>query len=153
MVFNRQSKKSSWVTTIPYSNVLHYNSTVQYSTAQYIIMNCTTVLLRAVQCIIQFLRVMYLILTLQLPLTLPSVFSKTYSVFLKEDTQKCVFNNTCPRTCISQYTPMGVYWLVQALGHVLSNTHSWGLYSTVPGGDGCTVQYLEVMAVWYSTWR
>ena len=116
-------------------------------------MNCTTVLLRAVQCIIQFLKVMYLILTLQLPLTLPSVFSKTYSVFLKEDTQMCVINNTCPRACISQYTPMGVYWLVQALGHVLSNTHSWGLYSTVPGGDGCTVQYLEVMAVWYSAWR
>ena len=77
-----------------------------------------------VQYIIQFLKVMYLILTLQVPLTLPSVFSKTDSVFLKEDTQKCVFNNTCPRACISQYNPMGVYWLVQALGHVLCNTHS-----------------------------
>ena len=66
---------------------------------------------------------MYLIYTLQVPITLPSVFSKTNSVFLKEDTQKCVINNTCPRACISQYTPMGVYWLVQALGHVLSNTH------------------------------
>ena len=55
--------------------------------------------------IIQFLKVMYLILTLQVPLTLPSVFSKTDSVFLKEGTQKCVLNNTCPRACISQYTP------------------------------------------------
>ena len=53
------------------------------------------------------------------------VVSKTDSVFIKEDTQKCVFNNTCPRACISQYNPMGVYWLVQALGHVLCNTHSW----------------------------
>ena len=78
----------------------------------------------AVQYIIQFLKVKYLILTLQVPLTLPSVFSKTDSVFLKEDTQKCVLTNTCPRACISQYTPMGVYWLVQALGHVLCNTHS-----------------------------
>ena len=67
---------------------------------------------------------MYLVLTLQVPLTLLSVFLKTDSVFLKEDTQKCVFNNTCPRACISQYTPMGVYWLVQAQGHVLYNTHS-----------------------------
>ena len=66
---------------------------------------------------------MYLILTLQVTLTLPSVFSKTDAVFLKEDTQKCVFNNTCPMACISQYNPMGVYWLVQALGHVLYNTH------------------------------
>ena len=63
---------------------------------------------------------MFLIFNLKVPLTLPSVFSKTDSVFLKEDTQKCVFNNTCPRACISQYNPMGVYWLVQALlGHVL----------------------------------
>ena len=77
-----------------------------------------------VQYIIQFLKVMYLILTLQVPLTLPSVFSETDSVFLKEDTQKCVLTNTCPRACISQYTPMGVYWLVQALGRVLCNTHS-----------------------------
>ena len=67
---------------------------------------------------------MYSILTLQVLLTLPSVFPKTDSVFLKEDTQKCVLTNTCPRACISQYTPMGVYWLVQALGHVLCNTHS-----------------------------
>ena len=80
--------------------------------------------LRSVLLIIQFLKVMYLILTLQVPLTLPSVFSKTDSVFLQEDTQKCVLNNTCPRACISQYTPMGVYWLVQALGHILCNTHS-----------------------------
>ena len=58
---------------------------------------------------------MSLILTLQVPLTLPSVFSKTDLVFLKEDTQKYVFNNTCPRACISQYNPIGVYWLVQAL--------------------------------------
>ena len=77
-----------------------------------------------VQYITQFLKVMYLILSLQRPLTLPSVFSKTDSVFLNEDTQKCVLNNTCPRACISQYTLMGVYWLVQALGHVLCNTHS-----------------------------
>ena len=74
--------------------------------------------------IFQFLKVMYLIKTLQVPLTLESVFSKTDSVFLKEDTKKCVFNNTCPRACISQYTPMGVYWLVQALGHVMCDTHS-----------------------------
>ena len=77
-----------------------------------------------VQNIIQFLKVIYVILTFKVPLTLPSAFSKTDSVFLKEDTQKCVFNNTCPRACISQYNPMGVYWLVQALGHVLCNTHS-----------------------------
>ena len=50
---------------------------------------------------------------------LPSVFCKTDSVF-----QKCVFNNTYPRACISQYNPKGVYRLVQALGHVLCNTHS-----------------------------
>ena len=86
---------------------------------------CSTVLNRTVQCIIQFLKVMYSILTLQVLLTLPSVFPKTDSVFLKEDTQKCVFNNTSPRACISQYNPMGVYWLVQALGQVLCNTHSW----------------------------
>ena len=61
-----------------------------------------------VYSIIQFLKVMYLILTLQVSLTLPSVFSETDSVFLKEDTQKCVLTNTCPRACISQYTPMGV---------------------------------------------
>ena len=67
---------------------------------------------------------MYLILTLQVPVTLRSVFSKTDWVFLKEDTQQCVFNNACPRACISQYTPMGVYRLVQALGHVLCDTHS-----------------------------
>ena len=56
-----------------------------------------------VHSIIQLLKVMYLILTLQVPLTLPSVFSKTDSVFLKEDTKKCVLCNTCPRTYISQY--------------------------------------------------
>ena len=67
---------------------------------------------------------LYLVLTLQVPLTLPSVFSKTDSVCLKEDTQKCVINNTCPRAFISQYTPMGVYWLAQALGHILYDTHS-----------------------------
>ena len=39
----------------------------------------------AVFKIIQFLKVMYLILTLQVHLTLPSVFSKTDSVFLKEE--------------------------------------------------------------------
>ena len=77
------------------------------------------------QAIIQFWKVMYLILTLQVPLTLQSVFSKTDSVFLKEDTQKFVFNNTCPRACISQYTHMGVHWLVQPLWHVLCDTHSW----------------------------
>ena len=77
-----------------------------------------------VPCIIQFIKVMYFISTLQVPVTLPSVFSKTDSVCLKEDTQNCVFNNTCPRACISQYNPMGVYWLVQALGQVLCNTHS-----------------------------
>ena len=69
--------------------------------------------------IIHFLKVMYLNLTLQVPLTLPSVFSKTDAVFLKEDTQKCVFNDTCPRACISHYNPLGVYWLIQALVHVL----------------------------------
>ena len=36
-----------------------------------------------------------------LDFNLPSVFSKTDSVLLKEDTQKCIFNNTCPRACIS----------------------------------------------------
>ena len=53
---------------------------------------------------------MYFILTLQVPLTLPSVISKTYSVFVKEGT-----HNAFPRACISQYNPMRVYWLVQAL--------------------------------------
>ena len=66
-----------------------------------------------------------MILTLQVPLTLPSVFLRQIQFFLKEDTQKCVFNNTCPRACIRQYTPMRVYWLVQALGHVLCDTNSW----------------------------
>ena len=56
-----------------------------------------------------FLKVMYLILTLQVPLTLPSVFSKTDSVFLQEDAQKCLFNNTCLRACSSKYNPMGVF--------------------------------------------
>ena len=80
---------------------------------------CSAVQYSTVQYIIQFLKVMFLILTLQVPLTLPSVFSKTDSVFLKEDNQKCVFNNNCPRACISQYSPMGdmgdigVYWLVK----------------------------------------
>ena len=73
--------------------------------------------------IIQFLKVMYLILIFQVPLTLPSVFPKTDSVFLKKD-QKYEFNNTCPRACISQYNPMRVYCLVQALVHVLCNKHS-----------------------------
>ena len=91
--------------------------TVWYCTVLSLYMTCTD--------IIQFLKVMYLILTLQVPLTWQSVFSKTDSVFLKEDTQKCVFNNTRPRACISQYNPMGVYLLVQALGQVLCNTHSW----------------------------
>ena len=86
---------------------------------------CTPLLSSRYRLIIQFLKVMYSILTLQVLLTLPSVFPKTDSVFLKEDTQKCVFNNTSPRACISQYNPMGVYWLVQALGQVLCNTHSW----------------------------
>ena len=68
--------------------------------------------------IIQFLKVMYLVLPLQVPTTLSSVFSKTDKVFLKED------NNTSPRACISQYNTIGVYWLVQALWYVLCNTHS-----------------------------
>ena len=69
---------------------------------------------------------MSLILTLQVPLTLPSVFFNADSFFLKEAPLPlwCVFNNTCPWVCISQYNPMGVFWLVQALGHVLCNTHS-----------------------------
>ena len=92
---------------------------MQCSAVQYIKLQCFVVYRSAVQYIIQFLKVMYLILTLQVPLTFPSVFSKTDSVFLKEDNQKCVFNNTCHRACISQYSPMEVYWLVQALGHVL----------------------------------
>ena len=74
--------------------------------------------------IIHFFKVMYSILTLQVPLTLPSLVSKTDSIFLKEDTQKCVFNKTYPRAFISQYNPMGVYWPVKALGHVLCNKHS-----------------------------
>ena len=49
---------------------------------------------------------------------------KTASFFLKEDTQKCVLNDTYPRACITQYNSIGVYWLVQALGRVLCNTHS-----------------------------
>ena len=48
-----------------------------------------------VQFSIKFLKVMYLIFTLQIPFTLSSVFSETASVFLKEDTQKCVLTNTC----------------------------------------------------------
>ena len=39
-----------------------------------------------------------------------------------------VFHISCPRACTSQYHPLGWYWLagwlVQALGHVLWNTHS-----------------------------
>ena len=34
-------------------------------------------------------------------------------------------NSTCPRACTSQCTPMGFYWLIQALGHVLLSTHLW----------------------------
>ena len=86
--------------------------------------SCHTLQNSTVLYIIQVLKVMYLSLTLQVPSPLPSVFYKTDYVFLKEDTRKCVFNNTCPRACISQYSPMGVYWLVQALGHVLCNKHS-----------------------------
>ena len=40
------------------------------------------------------------------------------------DAQECVLHSTCPRACTSQYTPIG-YWLIQALGHVLVNTHFW----------------------------
>ena len=40
---------------------------------------------------------MYSNLTLQVPITLPSVFSKMDSVFLREDTQKCAFDSICPR--------------------------------------------------------
>ena len=69
-------------------------STVQYNTVQD----------STVQDIIQFLKVMCLTLPLQVPLTLPRVFSKTNSVFLKEDTKKCVSNNACPRACISQFS-------------------------------------------------
>ena len=39
------------------------------------------------------------------------------------DAQECVLHSTCPRACTSKYTPMGMYWLIQALGHVLLNTH------------------------------
>ena len=39
--------------------------------------------------------------------------------------EECVLHSTCPRACTSQYTPMGLYWLIQALGHVLLNTHFW----------------------------
>ncbi len=39
------------------------------------------------------------------------------------DAQECVLHSTCPRACTSKYTPMGLYWLIQALGHVLLNTH------------------------------
>ena len=41
------------------------------------------------------------------------------------DAQECVLHSTCPRACTSKYTPMGLYWLIQALGHVLLNTHFW----------------------------
>ena len=94
---------SSTVYTLQYWNTLQYSNGIHF--------------------INQFLKVMYLILTLKVPLTLPSVFSKTDSAFLKEDTKKCVLSNTCPRAFISQYSLMGVYWLVQAVGHVLCNTH------------------------------
>ena len=40
---------------------------------------------QSTEYIIQFLKGIFLILTLQIPLTLPSVFSKTDSVFLRED--------------------------------------------------------------------
>ena len=42
--------------------------------------------LRIVPAIIQFLKVKYLFLTLQVHLTLPSVFCETDSVFLRADT-------------------------------------------------------------------
>ena len=60
--------------TVMYSTV-HY-STVQHSTVQYSI---------------QFLKVMYLILTLQVHLTLPSVFFKTDSVFFSKKTPRSVY--------------------------------------------------------------
>ena len=41
------------------------------------------------------------------------------------DAQECELHSTCPRACTSQYTPMGVYWLIQALGHVLVKSHFW----------------------------
>jgi hypothetical protein len=51
-------------------------SPVQYSTVQYSTEEYSTVQYSTVQYIIQFLKVMYLILTLQVPLTLPSVFDR-----------------------------------------------------------------------------
>ena len=57
---------------------------------------CNVVQCPTVQCIIQFLKVMYLILTLQVPLTLPSVFSKTDSV---------ISPRRHPEVCIKQYMP------------------------------------------------
>ena len=30
--------------------------------------------------------------------------------------------------CTSQYTSIGLYWLIQALRHVLLNTHFWSLF-------------------------
>ena len=51
--------------------------------------------------------------------------AKTKCSVHSPDDQECVSLSTCPRACTSQYTPMGVYWLTQALGHVLLNTHFW----------------------------
>ena len=47
------------------------------------------------------------------------------SVYSLAHAQECVLQSTCPRACTSQYTPVGLYWLIQALGHVLLNTQSW----------------------------
>ena len=44
--------------------------------------------METVQGIIQFLKVMYLVLTVQVPLTLPVVFCETDSVFLGADTHE-----------------------------------------------------------------
>ena len=65
-----------------------------------------------VLCIIQFFKVIYSILTLQVPLALLSVFSRTNSVFLKK-------------------TPRSEYSAIHALGLVSGSTSPWkysGLY-------------------------
>ena len=46
---------------------------------------------------------MYIVLTVQVHLTLPRVFFETASVFLKAETQEWFFHNTCPRACTSNW--------------------------------------------------
>ena len=87
---------------------------------------------------------MYLILTLQVPFNLPIVFSKTDSVFLKEDTFSTIHalglvsDSTTSWECTGWYKLLGMYCAIHALEYLLRECteHLFVSFShsqTIPG--------------------